>query len=602
MEATLADQFRAALALLPDLPDGFAVAEVEVEFQTPKDASHGDLATNVAMQLARPLRRSPRAIADALVEAIEVDPSRVAGVEVAGPGFINIRFASRYLADGLAEILNAGASYGRTTDGAGKTALVEYVSANPTGPLTVAHGRNAVLGDTLATLLDWTGWDVTREYYFNDAGRQMRVLGQSVQARYRALVDPSTPTRQLDDGTVVPEGFPDDGYRGDYIAEVAQTLVDAHGDGLMEAEDESAFRQAAQEAIFADIDTALKRLGVEMDNHFNERDLYESDAVWDVVARLKDAGYIYEKDGATWFKTSELGKTETTPEGEEIGKDVVLVKSTGEPTYRLPDIAYHLNKLERGFDLSLDVFGADHIATYPDVLRGVQALGGDPSKIDVVVYQFVTLVQGGELVKMSTRKATYVTLDELMDEVNNAILRKTKEHALSAGEDWYIERDAPSEDAGANIVRFFFLMRSPNTHLEFDIDAVTDASDKNPVFYLQFAHARIASIERKAGETGLTRQPDADLSLLSHEAEETLIKTLLLFPDEIRQAADARAPHRLATYLRDVATAFNQFYRDCRILGEAAELAEARLALAHAARTVLGNGLAVLGLSAPESM
>ncbi|GAB5535974.1 MAG: arginine--tRNA ligase [Rubricoccaceae bacterium] len=572
MEATLADQFRTALAQLPDLPDGFAVADVEVEFQTPKDPTHGDLATNVAMQLARPLRRSPRAIADALVETIELDPSRVASVEVAGPGFINIRFASRYLADGLAEILDAGPSYGRTTDGAGKTALVEYVSANPTGPLTVAHGRNAVLGDTLANLLDWTGWEVSREYYFNDAGRQMRVLGQSVQARYHALVDPSTPTRQLDDGTVVPEGFPDDGYRGGYITDIAQALVEEQGDGLMDAEDESAFRKAAQEAIFADIDAALKRLGVEMDNHFNERDLYESDAVWDVVHRLKDAGYIYEQDGATWFKTSELGKTETTPEGEEIGKDVVLVKSSGEPTYRLPDIAYHLNKLDRGFDLSLDIFGADHIATYPDVLCGVKALGGDPSKIDVVVYQFVTLVQGGELVKMSTRKATYVTLDELMDEVS------------------------------ADVVRFFFLMRSPNTHLEFDLDLAKEASDKNPVFYLQYAHARIASIERKAAETGLTRQLDADLSLLSHEAEETLIKTLLLFPDEVRQAADARAPHRLATYLREVATAFNQFYRDCRIVGEATELAEARLALAHAARTVLGNGLAVLGISAPESM
>ncbi|MEO0557496.1 MAG: arginine--tRNA ligase [Bacteroidota bacterium] len=572
MEATLADQFRAALAQLPDLPDGFAVAEVEVEFQTPKDPTHGDLATNVAMQLARPLRRSPRAIADALVDTLELDPARVSGVEVAGPGFINIRFAGQYLADGLAEILAAGSSYGRTESGAGKRAVVEYVSANPTGPLTVGHGRNAVLGDTVATLLDWTGWEVKREYYFNDAGRQMRVLGQSVQARYRALVNPSTPIRQLDDGTVVPEGFPDDGYRGGYIIDIAQALVDEHGDALMDAEDETTFKQAAQEAIFEDITATLQRLGVEMDTHFNEHDLYESDAVWDVVHQLDKAGYVYKQDGATWFKTSALGKVETTPEGEEIGKDVVLVKSSGEPTYRLPDIAYHLNKLDRGFDLAVDIFGADHIATYPDVLRGVEALGGDPGKIDVVVYQFVTLVQGGEPVKMSTRKANFVTLDELMDEV------------------------------GADVVRFFFLMRAPGTHLEFDLDLAKEAGEKNPVFYLQYAHARIASIERKAEETGLVRQPDADLSLLTHETEEALIKTLLLFPDEVRQAADARAPHRIATYLREVATAFNQFYRDCRIVGEATELAEARLALAHAARTVLGNGLAVLGISAPEVM
>ena len=575
MESTLADQFRAALAQLPDLPDGFAVADVEVEFQTPRDASHGDLATNLAMQLAKPLRRAPRAIAEALVETIDVDPARVAGLEVAGPGFINVRFASRYLADGLADVLDAGASYGRTSDGAGRRALVEYVSANPTGPLTVGHGRNAVLGDTIATLLDWTGWEVDREYYFNDAGRQMRVLGQSVQARYAALLDPDTPTRQLDDGSTVPEGFPEGGYQGAYIIDVAEALRAERGDELATDGDETLFREAAQTAIFADIEATLKRLGVEMDSFFNERDLYETDAIWDVVARLKDAGYIYERDGATWFKTSELGKVETNAEGEEIGKDVVLVKSSGEPTYRLPDIAYHLNKLDRGFDLSVDVFGADHIATYPDVLRGVKALGGDPDKIDVVVYQFVTLVKSGEPVKMSTRKANYVTLDELMDEVS------------------------------PDVVRFFFLMRAPGTHLEFDLDLAKEASDKNPVFYLQYAHARIASIERKAAETGL-RQPDdasgVDLSLLTHEAEEALVKTLLLFPDEVRQAADARSPHRLATTLRDVATAFNQFYRDCRIVGEPDALATARLALARAARTVLGNGLAILGISAPESM
>ena len=571
MEATLADQFRAALAQLPDLPDGFAVADVEVEFQTPRDASHGDLATNLALQLARPLRRAPRAIAEALVEAVDLDAAHVAGLEVAGPGFINVRFASDYLADGLRGVLDAGASYGRTQEGAGKRALVEFVSANPTGPLTVGHGRNAVLGDTVATLLDWTGWEVEREYYFNDAGRQMRVLGQSVQARYRALVDAATPTRTLDDGTAVPEGFPDDGYRGGYIEDVAADLVREHGDALLGAEDESAFREAAQTAIFADIDATLRRLGVVMDGQFNERNLYETDAVWDVVARLRDAGYIYEQDGATWFKTSALGKTETTAEGE-AGKDVVLVKSSGEPTYRLPDIAYHLNKLDRGFDLAVDIFGADHIATYPDVLRGVQALGGDPGKIDVVVYQFVTLVRGGAPVKMSTRKANYVTLEELMDEV------------------------------GPDVVRFFFLMRSPNTHLDFDLDLAKEASDKNPVFYLQYAHARIASIERKAAETGLALRTDADLSLLTHEAEEALVKTLLLFPDEVRQAADARAPHRVPTYLREVATAFNRFYENCKIIGEAPGLAESRLALAHATRTVLRNGLTVLGIGAPEEM
>ena len=573
METTLADAVRAALARLDNLPDDFDPSDLEVEFETPKDSTHGDLATNVALQLARPLRRSPRAIADGIVEHIEVDPSQVEAIEVAGPGFLNIRFASAHLSAGLGDVLAQGADYGRTTTHDGQRAIVEYVSANPTGPLTVGHGRNAVLGDTIATLLAWTGYEVTREYYFNDAGRQMRVLGQSVRARYEAIVDPATPTKALEDGLVVPESFPDDGYRGDYITDIAQTVADNRGDSLLGLEDAEPFTEAAREAVFAEILATLKRLGVEMDSTFNERTLYEGDpgAVWDVVERLKEQDLAYEKEGATWFKTSVLGKTVTTREGEEEGKDVVLVKSTGEPTYRLPDIAYHLDKLSRA-DLVLDVFGADHIATYPDVVRGVEALGGNADAIDVVVYQFVTLVRGGEPVKMSTRKATYETLDDLMDEVT------------------------------PDVTRFFFLMRAPGTHLEFDLDLAKEASEKNPVFYLQYAHARIASIERKAADTGLEVDSDSDLDVLTHPSEEALIKTLLLFPSEVEAAAQARAPHRLATFLREVASAFSAFYRDCRIIGEDPTLATSRLRLAHAARTVLGNGLTVLGIDAPEQM
>ena len=572
MEDTLAAAVRAALAALPDLPDDFDAEAVEVEFQTPNDPTHGDLATNVALQLARPLRRSPRAIAEGVAERIEVDPTRVAAVEVAGPGFLNVRFASAHLTAGLAEVLSQGARYGRVTDHVGETAIVEYVSANPTGPLTVGHGRNAVLGDTIANLLDWTGYDVVREYYFNDAGRQMRVLGQSVRARYEGIVRPDGPTKTLEDGLEVPASFPDDGYRGEYITDVAQGLADEHGDALLDTPDETPFKEAAEQAVFAEIMSTLKRLGVEMDETFNERTLYEGDPapVWDVVEKLKAKDLAYDQDGAVWFKTSALGKTDSR-DGEEEGKDTVLVKSSGEPTYRLPDIAYHLDKLGRA-DLVLDVFGADHIATYPDVIRGVTALGGDADAIEVVVYQFVTLVRGGQPVKMSTRKATYVTLDDLMDEV------------------------------GEDVTRFFFLMRAPGTHLEFDLDLAKEASEKNPVFYLQYAHARIASIERKAEDTGLVASGDADLSVLDHESEEALVKTLLQFPDEVRAAADARAPHKLATFLRDVATAFNAFYRDCRIVGEETELATARLKLARATRTVLKNGLAILGVTAPEQM
>jgi arginyl-tRNA synthetase len=578
----IADPFSSPLGLeaAPDLDP----AAIDLVFETPRDPSHGDLATNVAMQLARPFRRPPRAIADALAASlnrrIESDSElarSLASVEVAGPGFLNFRFASAHLADGVAEILRAGPRFGRTDSGAGRRAIVEYVSANPTGPLTVGHGRNAVLGDTLANLLEWTGWAVTREYYFNNAGRQMRILGESVKARAAELLNPTGPVNTLDLGggetAVVPAGFPEDGYVGEYIIDVAREVLEERGASVMDEPDE-AFARAAEKAIFADIEATMRRLGIEMDSYFNEASLYESGVVWRVVEDLKSRDLAYEKDGATWFRTSVLGKVQTDREGERA-VDTVLVKSSGEPTYRLPDIAYHVDKLDRGFDLILNVFGADHIATYPDVVRGVEAVGGDASKIDVVIYQFVTLVRGGEPFKMSTRKARYVTLDELMDEVS------------------------------PDVTRFFFLMRSPHTHLEFDLDLAREAGEKNPVFYLQYAHARIASILRKSAETGLKLAeagPGVDLSPLTHPNEEALMKEVLRFPEVVVAAAETRGPHALATYLRDVASAFSAFYRDSRIIGEPAPVATARLHLAEATRLVLANGLSVLGINAPDRM
>jgi arginyl-tRNA synthetase len=575
MKAYLEEQIRRALSRLEDTPEGFDPAAVEIEFQTPARPEHGDLATNVAMQLARPLRRAPRAVAEALAAGFDADPDRVSAVEIAGPGFINFRFSDRYLTQGVAEIVSAGDDFGKTRAGEGRRAIVEYVSANPTGPLTVGHGRNAVLGDTVANLLAWTGYDVTREYYFNDAGRQMRVLGESVRARYHSLVNPDLPEHEIEAGdgetVAVPEGFPEDGYLGEYIVDIARELRQREGDALS-LDDARPFKEAAERAIFADIEETLRRVGIRMDTFFNEHTLYESGAVWDVVDRLKEKDLAYEKDGAVWFRTSAFGKTKTDEHGEEQGADTVLVKSTGEPTYRLPDIAYHMEKLSRGFDLIVDVFGADHIGTYPDVVSGVTALGGDASKIDVIIYQFVTLVRGGQPVKMSTRKANFVTLDELMDEV------------------------------GEDVTRFFFLMRSPNTHLEFDLDLAKEAGEKNPVFYLQYAHARIASIIRKAEEVGLRLSASPDLDLLAHESEAGLMKELLRLPDAIRQSAELKEPHRLANYLREVAAAFSSFYRDCHIIGESADLAAARLHLAKAAQIVLKNGLTVLGISAPERM
>jgi arginyl-tRNA synthetase len=563
MKDYLQTQIRHALDELGDVPDDF-----EIALEAPAREEHGDLATNTALRLGSMLEDNPRSIAETLAESLRerVDPSRIKSVEVAGPGFINFRFAQDYLFEGLADLLEQGDTFGRTDAGAGQSALVEYVSANPTGPLTVGHGRNAVLGDTIANLLDWTGYDVTREYYFNDAGRQMRVLAQSVRARYEEFVseDVATKTITLDDDTTVevPASFPEDGYLGEYIVDIAENVYEEHGSSLLTTESLAPFQQAAEDAIFAEIEGTLRRLNIEMDGYANEQDLHDEGKVQEVLDGLEEAGYTYEDEGALWFKTTEFGKE----------KDTVLVKQSGEPTYRTPDIAYHVTKFERGYDRMIDVFGADHHAAYPDVLNALDVLGYDKDKVEVVLYQFVTLVRGDEPVKMSTRRANYVTLDDLIDEV------------------------------GEDVTRFFFLMRSPDTHLNFDLELAQEESEKNPVFYLQYAHARICSIIDKAEEVGFSYDEEADLSLLTHEDEIALIKELLRFPRALQNAADARAPHFVPSYLRDVATAFSQFYDNCPIIGEDDDLATARMHLALATKTVIKNGLTVLGVSTPRNM
>jgi len=538
--------------LLQNALSGLEISELpEIQLESPKVAEHGDVSTNIAMLLAKPLRQNPRAIAQQLLDAMPLDPQVLEAIEIAGPGFINFRFAKEYVYQQLRAIIEEGSDFGKTTSRKGQRVQIEFVSANPTGPLTVGHGRNAVLGDTIARLLEWTGASVDREYYFNDAGRQMRVLGQSVQARYQQLLGQSIE---------LPEG----GYEGAYIINIAQGIVDQYGKEW-EEKDWEAFKKVAQEAIFTDISHTLERMNIHMDSFFNEFDLYENGDIEKVLAALKEKGLVYEADGATWFKTTEFGKE----------KDTVLVKSTGEPTYRLPDIAYHANKLDRGYDECVDVFGADHIATYPDVLSALQALGYDEQRIRVIVYQFVTLVKDGQPFKMSTRKANFVTLDELMDEV------------------------------GSDVTRFFFLMRSPNTHLEFDIGQAKEAGEKNPVFYLQYAHARIHSILRKAAEEyGIPPESPTleQLKPLVHSSELTLMKTLFKLPKAIAGAADANEPHRLINYLNDVATDFTSFYHDCRIMGVEQECAQARVLLARQTARVLSNGLGILGIHAPEQM
>ena len=567
MEEYLKHELGEVLHAMENVPPDF-----EPELETPANPEHGDLASNAALQLPRHLKQPPRQIAEEIVRRLRdkpLDRRRVAGVEIAGPGFINFRFADTFLTDRLTEILEAGADYGKTTSGEGQMALVEYVSANPTGPLNVGHGRNAVLGDTIANLLEWTGYDVTREYYFNDAGRQMRVLAASVRAHYERLVNPDMPTKQvhLDEDTTaeVPASFPEEGYLGEYIVDIARDLYEQQESApekLVASDDLTPFKEAAEEAIFADIEVTLDRLGVHMDAFFNEYTLYEDEKIEETLAALRGAGYVYEQDGATWFKTTAFGKDQ----------DTVLVKSSGEPTYRLPDIAYHATKYERDYDRIVDVFGADHIATYPDVLNALEVLGYPKDRVDVIIYQFVTLVRSGNPVKMSTRRANYVTLDDLI------------------------------EDVGADVTRFFFLMRSPNTHLDFDLDLAKEASDKNPVFYLQYAHARICSIIRKAEEVGFSFGDAPDLTLLDHEAEQALVKELIRLPETIEQTVNVMEPQRLVNYLNDVAVAFTDFYGSCRIIGEDKALATARMHLARATRTVLRNGLTVLGISAPDRM
>ncbi|MDG5766933.1 arginine--tRNA ligase [Balneolales bacterium ANBcel1] len=521
----------------------------EITIEKPRVPEHGDASTNVALALAKTLKNNPREIARQLAGHIDAASGYIESVEIAGPGFINFRFSSDWLSERLTDAHRAGKTFGQSDHQAGKKIQVEFVSANPTGPLTVGHGRNAVLGDTIARVLEWTGADVQREYYFNNAGRQMRVLAESVHARYLQELGKDAP-------------FPEGGYEGTYITEIAKNVRKTHGDSLTDPKHLSVFGKAAEEEIFMDIQKTLERMNITMDSFFNENTLYEDGSIERVVSQLREKGLIYEQDGATWFKTTSFGKD----------KDTVLIKSSGEPTYRLPDIAYHINKLERGFDLAIDIFGADHIATYPDVISAVQACGHDSSRIDVVVYQFVTIVKDGKPFKMSTRKANFVTLDELMDEV------------------------------GADVTRFFFLMRAPGTHLEFDIDEARQAGEKNPVYYLQYAHARIQSIMNKVRDTYSFDSKTPDFSLLTHEAEATLTKRLLEFPEVIVVTASLREPHKLIGYLNDLATAFHKFYHDCRILGEDEELAFARTELLTVTANVLANGLGILGISAPEKM
>ncbi|HID70498.1 MAG TPA: arginine--tRNA ligase [Desulfobacterales bacterium] len=522
--------------------------------EVPKREGQGDYSTNMAMVMAGIEKKNPREIAGLLLELLSEDDTIIEKLEIAGPGFVNIFLKTEVWQDVLYSTLADSENFGKSDIGKGKNVMVEFVSANPTGPLSIGHGRQAILGDAIARLLEATGHSVYREYYFNDAGRQMRVLGESTRARYLEIQGK-------------PFQFPEDGYQGEYIKDIAQSLLDEKGDKLVTHEDVLPFTEKAVEVIFSDISSTLKRMGIEFDNYYNEHSLYDEGHIDSVVQELRDKGLVYEKDDAVWFKTTEFGHEQ----------DRVIIKKTGEPTYRLPDIAYHREKFRRNFDWMIDIFGSDHIATVPDVMAGLEALGYDPSRVTVVLHQFVTLTRNGKQVKMSTRKATFVTVDELLDMV------------------------------GTDVARFYFMMRKADSQLEFDLDLATSEEKENPVYYVQYGHARLCSIMRRAKDMGMKTisAADAELSLLKEPEEIQLLKRIASFPAAIESAALDLAPHRAIFFLMELAGDWHSYYNKHKVIDPEnvpQAVTDARLCLVMALQQVFKNGLGILGLTAPEKM
>ena len=514
----------------------------------PKQESFGDLSSNIALLISKQMKENPLGVAEKIkAELLNTNIKNIDAITVTPPGFINFVIKQNFYQNNLKSIIQDKDDFGKDFKGKDKSANVEFVSANPTGPLTVGHGRNAVIGDTVSNILEWHDYKVTREYYYNDAGKQMRTLGKSVEARYLELLEKSFE-------------FPEGGYQGDYIIEIAKEIINNNGKDLKE--NDAQFLSSAEKTIFRQIKNSLNSLGIKFDIFSNEKSFYDSGAIKQLLSQLKDKGLIYEDDGATWYKATELGAKQ----------DKVYIKSSGEPTYRLPDTAYHRDKINRGFDLIVDVFGADHTDTYPDVLSALKALNLDTDHIKILIYQFVTLIKNGEKVKMSTRKADFITLDNLIDEL------------------------------GLDIVRYFFIMRSMNTHLDFDLNLAKDQSDKNPVFYLQYAYARICNIIRHGEGQNYKFSDDFDATLLNQSSEIKLLKLMSNFPTMMETALDTLEPQIIANYLQELASSFHKFYGNCKVITEDKNISQARLGLINGTKIILSTGLSILGISAPEKM
>lgn len=570
---------------IKDLIDKGLISEMpsKVRLDHTKDKSHGDYATNIALMLAKQAKTSPLELAKIIVNQLE-DASFIKKTEIAGPGFINFFLSDASSTSIVSEIIELGEMYGKSEIGKGQSILLEYVSANPTGPLHVGHGRGAAYGATVSNLLRNIGFKVDNEYYVNDAGRQMDILTVSIFLRYLSLCG-----EQI--------RFPDNGYQGQYINDIADSIVVESGesfkqsadivfenickDGIEGGDKEShidelivrakdllgdnfqTIFQVGIESILGGIKDDLADFGVRFEKWFSEQSLIDSGLSESCITRLKDSGHIYKKDGALWFKTTNYGDE----------KDRVVVRDNGNHTYFASDIAYHLEKLERGYDKIINVWGADHHGYIPRVKASIGALGHKPDKLEILLVQFANLYRGGQKVQMSTRSGSFVTLEDLRKEVGN------------------------------DAARFFYILRKSEQHMDFDLDLAKSKTNENPVFYIQYAHARICSVFRQANEKGFeSNLEDANLSLLTEEVEKNILRELSRYKSVIESAAIQYEPHQLAYYLRDLATQFHSYYNACTFILEDQDLTQARLSLIHAAKQILRNGLSILGVGAPESM
>ncbi len=526
----------------------------EILVEKPKDEKFGDFSTSVSMMLAKSERKKPRDIADVLCRHLKNGDSQVSSVDIAGPGFINLKMAPSFFLTRLMKVAELGDKFGSSDAGKGKKVLLEFVSANPTGPLHVGHGRGAAVGDMLGRLLKKAGYDVSTEYYINDVGNQMNTLGRSTWSRYRELLG-------------IKEEFSPDNYQGEYIKDIAQGIIDKHGKEFLDKQVDEVlpfFRKYSLDSILSGIRNDLSEFGVEFDRWFNEKSLYDDQLVDTAVNWLRDKKHIYDKDGAVWLNSSAF-KDE---------KDRVLIKQSGEKTYFCSDIAYHKNKIDRGFEWIVDLWGADHHGYVPRMNAALEAMGYNKDVFKVMLVQFVALKRGGEKVSMSTRSGEFETLSDVVKEV------------------------------GVDATRFFFLMRSSDSHLDFDLELAKKESPENPVFYIQYAHARICSIFRKANDEGLSLPSisDIDLSPLADEEEFSLIKKILAFTETVDKSAELLEVHRIAFYLQDLVAAFHGYYSRHRVVSEDVPLSLARLFLMDCLRTTIHNGLSVMGVSAPEQM